>query len=90
MYKVRRKTWGLSGSPTDVFDPAVWCGAATTLCARDVETAFPWWRSAFVEATSKLPRELCECLRGEPLWKVKWCSWERLGYREAILLCGVL
>jgi hypothetical protein len=31
--------------------------------------------------------ELGECLSGEPLWRVKWCSWERLGDREAILLC---
>jgi hypothetical protein len=22
-----------------------------------------------------------------PKWRVKWCSWDRLGDREAILLC---
>jgi hypothetical protein len=35
-------------------------------------------------------RELGGCLSGEPLWQVKWCSWERLGDREAILLCEFL
>jgi hypothetical protein len=35
---------------------------------------------------SPLP-SLGECLSGEPLWRVKWCSWERLGDREVILLC---
>ena len=38
LYKVRRKSWSLSGSPANVFDPLTWCGAARTLCAGDVET----------------------------------------------------
>jgi hypothetical protein len=38
--KVRRKPWGLSGSSEIVFDPPVWCGAAKTLCAGDVESPF--------------------------------------------------
>jgi hypothetical protein len=33
LYKVRRKPWGLSGSPAIVIDPPTWCGAARTLCA---------------------------------------------------------
>jgi hypothetical protein len=40
LYKVRRKPWGLSGSPAIVIDPPAWCGAARTLCAGDVETPF--------------------------------------------------
>jgi hypothetical protein len=40
VYKVRRKPWGLSGSPVIVIDPPAWCGAARTLCAGDVETPF--------------------------------------------------
>jgi hypothetical protein len=36
LYKVRRKPWGLSGSPAIVIDPSAWCGAARTLCAGDV------------------------------------------------------
>jgi hypothetical protein len=28
------------GSPAIVIDPLAWCGAARTLCARDVETPF--------------------------------------------------
>jgi hypothetical protein len=27
----------------------------------------------------KVTKELGECLCGEPLWQVKWRSWERLG-----------
>jgi hypothetical protein len=38
VYKVRRKPWGLSGSPAIVIDPPTWCGAARTLCAGGVET----------------------------------------------------
>jgi hypothetical protein len=38
VYKVRRKPWGLSGSPAIVIDPPTWCGVARTLCAGDVET----------------------------------------------------
>jgi hypothetical protein len=38
LYKVRRKPWGLSGSPAIVFDPPAWCGVARTLCAGYVET----------------------------------------------------
>jgi hypothetical protein len=33
VYKVRRKPWGLSGSPVIVIDPPAWCGVARTLCA---------------------------------------------------------
>jgi hypothetical protein len=33
---------------------------------------------------------LGKCLRDEPLWQVKYTSWERLGDREEILLSGVL
>jgi hypothetical protein len=40
MYKVRRKPWGLSGSPAIVINPLAWCGAARTLCEGDVETPF--------------------------------------------------
>jgi hypothetical protein len=40
VYKVRRKPWGLSGSPAIVIDPPAWCGAARTLCAGDVEAPF--------------------------------------------------
>jgi hypothetical protein len=61
----------------------VW-SSEDTLCGGRGDP-FPWWRSSLVEETS-----WCDCLRGEPLWLVKWCSWERLGDREAILLCGVL
>jgi hypothetical protein len=38
VYEVRRKPWGLSGSPAIVIDPPAWCGAARTLCAGNVET----------------------------------------------------
>jgi hypothetical protein len=38
VYKVRRKPWGLSGSPAIVIDPPTWCGEVRTLCAGDVET----------------------------------------------------
>jgi hypothetical protein len=34
----------------NVFDPPAWCGVARTLCAGDVMTSFPWWRSSLVEA----------------------------------------
>jgi hypothetical protein len=40
VYMVRRKPWGLSGSPAIVIDPPAWCGAAMTLCVGDVETPF--------------------------------------------------
>jgi hypothetical protein len=40
LYKVRRKPWGLSGSPGIVLDPPAWCAVARTLCAGDVETPF--------------------------------------------------
>jgi hypothetical protein len=40
LYKVRRKPWGLSGSPAIVFDPPSWCGVVRTLCAGDMETPF--------------------------------------------------
>jgi hypothetical protein len=40
LYKVRRKPWGLSGSPAIVFDPPTWCGVEKILCAEDVETPF--------------------------------------------------
>jgi hypothetical protein len=40
LYKVRRKPWGLSGSPAIVFDPSAWCGAVRTLCVGDVEAPF--------------------------------------------------
>jgi hypothetical protein len=40
LYKVHRKPWGLSGSPTIVIDPPAWCGTTRTLCAGDVETPF--------------------------------------------------
>jgi hypothetical protein len=40
LYKVRRKAWGLSGSPTIVFDPPTWCGVVRTLCVGA-------WRSPF-------------------------------------------
>jgi hypothetical protein len=57
-----------------------------TLC-RGCGDLLHWWRSFLVEAAPRWPRELGECLSGEPLWRVKWCSWERLGDREVILLC---
>jgi hypothetical protein len=60
---------------------------ARTLCAGDVETPFLWWRSSLVEAASRWPRELGECLSGEPLWRAKCCFWERFGDLEAMLLC---
>jgi hypothetical protein len=25
-----------------------------------------------------------------PKWRVKWCSWERIGDWEAILMCGYI
>jgi hypothetical protein len=77
-YKVCQKPWGLSGSPAIIFDPPSWCGAARTLCAGDVETPF---LGGCLRG---------DCLCGEPLWLFKWFSWERLGDREAIFLCGVL
>jgi hypothetical protein len=40
LYKVCLKPWGLSGSPTIVFNPLALCGVARTLCAWDVETPF--------------------------------------------------
>jgi hypothetical protein len=48
LYKVRRKPWGLSGSPAIVFDRSTCCGLVRTLCAGDVETFFqsgeaPYW-----------------------------------------------
>jgi hypothetical protein len=36
VYKVRRKPWGLSGSPAIVIDPSAWCGVARALCAGEV------------------------------------------------------
>jgi hypothetical protein len=63
----------------------VWSGE-DTLCGGRGDP-LPWWRRSLVEAASRSPRELGKCLSGEPLWRVKWCSWERLGDREAILLC---
>jgi hypothetical protein len=62
----------------------LWSGE-DTLC-RGRADPLPQWRSSLVEATSRWPREFGECLSGEPLWRVKWCSLERLD-REAILLC---
>jgi hypothetical protein len=62
----------------------VWSGD-DTLCGGRGDP-LPKWRSSLVEVASRLPRDLVECL-GEPLWRVKRCSWERLGDREAILLC---
>jgi hypothetical protein len=63
----------------------VWSGE-DTLCG-GCGDPLPKGRSSLVEAASRWPRELGECQSGEPLWRVKWCSWERLGDREAILLC---
>jgi hypothetical protein len=60
------------------------CSDEDTLCGGRGDP-FP-----LVEEASRWPRELGECLRGKPLWLVKWCSWERLGGWEAIFLCGVL
>jgi hypothetical protein len=89
LYKVRQKPWDLSSSLAIVFDTPTWCGVERTLCAGDVEIPFlSGERSSLVEAVSRWPRQLGECLSGEPLWRVKWCSWERLGDREAILLCA--
>jgi hypothetical protein len=66
LYKVRRKPCGLSGSAAIVFDPPTLCGGRGDL--------LPWWRSSLLEAASSWPRELGDCLSGEPLWRVKWCS----------------
>jgi hypothetical protein len=63
----------------------VWSGE-DTLCGGRGDP-LPKWRSSLVEVVSRWTRELGDCLSGEPLWRVKWCSWERLGDREAILLC---
>jgi hypothetical protein len=60
-----------------------------TLCGRRGDP-LPKLRSSLVDAASRWPRELGEWLSGEPLWRVKWCSWERLGDREAILLWSAL
>jgi hypothetical protein len=59
----------------------VW-SSEDTLCGGRGDP-LPKWRSSLVEAASRWPRELGECLCG----KSSWCSWERLGDREAILLC---
>jgi hypothetical protein len=63
----------------------VWSGE-DTLC-RGCGDPLPKWRSSLVQAVSRWSRELDECLSCEPLWRVKRCSWERLGDREAILIC---
>jgi hypothetical protein len=57
-----------------------------TLCG-GYGDSLPKWRSSLLEAASRWLRELSECLSGEPLWLVKWRSWERLGDREELLLC---
>jgi hypothetical protein len=44
----------------------VWSGE-DTLCGGRGDP-LPWWRSSLVEAASRLPRELGECLTGETLW----------------------
>jgi hypothetical protein len=48
------------------------------LCAGDVETP-PLVEKLLSGGGIKVTRDLDECLHGEPLWKLKWCSWERLG-----------
>jgi hypothetical protein len=53
LYKVRRKPWGLSGSPAIVLDPPAWCGVARTLCAGGRGDPLPKWRSSLVEAASR-------------------------------------
>jgi hypothetical protein len=63
----------------------VWSGE-DTLC-RGRGDPLPKCRSSLVKVASRWTRELSECLSGEPLWRVKWCSWERLGDWEVILLC---
>jgi hypothetical protein len=35
------------------FRPSDLVGVARKLCAGDVETPFPWWRSSLMEATSR-------------------------------------
>jgi hypothetical protein len=40
VYKVLRKSWGLSGSPTIVINPPTWGGVVKTLFAGDVDTPF--------------------------------------------------
>jgi hypothetical protein len=47
----------------------VWSGD-DTLCG-GCGDPLPQWRSSLVDATSRWPRELGECLSGEPLWRVK-------------------
>jgi hypothetical protein len=59
------------------------------------------WRGHFVRETWRPPYFVEKLLSGAgikvtkrgwrvPLWQVKWSSWERLGDREAIFMCGVL
>jgi hypothetical protein len=90
LYKVRAEALGPKLLTGNRLRPSslVWSGE-DTLC-RGRGDPLPWWRSSLVDATSRWPRELGKCLSGEPLWQVKWCSWERLDDWEPMLLCGVL
>ena len=38
----------------NIIDPLTWCGAAMTLCAGDVETPIPLWRSSLVDIGIKV------------------------------------
>ena len=46
--------WSFEGSPATSCDPPTWCGAATTLCAGDVETPILCGRSSLVEPGAKV------------------------------------
>jgi hypothetical protein len=86
LYKVRRKPWGLSGSPAIIIDPPAWCGAARTLCAGDVETAF-LVEKLLSGGGIKVTKGAWQVPKWLAFVASQWCSWERLGDREAILLC---
>ena len=53
--------WSFEGSPATSCDPPTWCGAATTLCAGDVETPILCGRSSLVEPGANMDV-------GVPLW----------------------
>jgi hypothetical protein len=78
--------WGLSVSPAIVIDPPAWCGVVRTLCAGDVKT--PSWVEKLLRGGSI---KVTQGAWRVPKWRAFVASqvvlWERLGDREAILLC---
>jgi hypothetical protein len=74
VYKVRRKPWGISGSPAIVIDPPTWCGTTRTLCAG-------MWRPPFL-VEKLLSGDYINVTKGA--WQVpKWLTFVA---RQVVLL----